>query len=136
LEKEFCKKEGKKAAKSLQLNKMLSKENRLIKKTDFQRVFKLGKGFKSSFLYIKTVKGEANATRVGFVVSKEISNKAVERNKVKRLLRKAVSEYISFLPLNTDIVVVVLPEIKKSIKNIKGLKLEDIKEIVKKAFKK
>ena len=134
--KEFYKKEGKKDAKSLRLNNMLSKENRLVKKADFQRVFKLGKGFKSSFLYIKSIKNDAGCFRIGFVVSKEISNKSTQRNKLKRLLRQSVANIPGNWPQNTDMVIVVLPEIKKSIKSIKGLKLTDIQVIIEKAFKK
>lgn len=115
---------------------MLPKENRLVKKTDFQRVFKLGKGFKSSFLYIKAIKNDKDSTRVGFIVSKEISNKSTQRNRLKRLLRQSVANICGSLPSNTDIVIVVLPEIKKSIKNIRSLKLEEIQNIINKAFKK
>lgn len=115
---------------------MLSRENRLVKKADFQRVFKLGKGVKSSFLYIKSIKNDKDCFRVGFVVSKEISNKSTQRNRLKRLLRQSVVNIKDFIPPKTDIVIVVLPEIKKSINNIKSLKLEDIQIVINKIFKK
>ena len=115
---------------------MLSKENRLQKKADFQRVFKLGKGLKSSFLYIKFLKTKNDLTRIGFVVSKEISNKSNQRNRIKRMLRESAKKNFSLLEEGFDLVIVVLPEIKKNIKTIKGLKTQDFDIITVQAFKK
>ncbi|HOU45636.1 MAG TPA: ribonuclease P protein component [Candidatus Pacearchaeota archaeon] len=115
---------------------MLFKENRLRKKTDFQRVFKLGKGFKNSFLYIKFVRNDMDLSRIGFVVSKEISNKSSQRNKIKRMLRESSRKNFNFLAKGVDLVFVVLPEIKKDIKSFEGLKTNDFDAIIPTIFKK
>lgn len=69
---------------------MLSGDNRLKKKKDFEYVFKKGKGFKEDFLFVKLVKNNLKITRFGFVVGYKVSKKAVLRNKVKRRLRETV----------------------------------------------
>lgn len=47
--------------------------------------------------------------RFGFVVSKKIDKRAVVRNKIKRVLRECVSD---FLQGGTDIILVAKPRIK------------------------
>lgn len=72
---------------------MLPRKNRLTKKTDFEKLKKYGKSFqaKSFALLVKQREGDL-PPRFGFIVSKKISRKAVERNKVKRRLRNIVLE--------------------------------------------
>jgi ribonuclease P protein component len=70
---------------------MLSKDYRLRKQKDFDRVF----GDKRSFfsqgaLSVKIVPNGLELSRLGFIVSNRVSKKAVKRNRIKRLLREAV----------------------------------------------
>lgn len=88
---------------------MLPLKNRLRNKKDFENIFKKGKGFKESFLYLKTVKNNLEYSRFGFIVGKNFSKKAVNRNKIKRQLREIVKESIIGLKNGTDCVFVVLP---------------------------
>jgi ribonuclease P protein component len=67
---------------------MLLKENRLKKKKDFERVFSQGRNLKGDFLFFKTINNKLEDNRIGFIVSKKVSKKAVERNKIKRRLRE------------------------------------------------
>ena len=71
---------------------MLKINNRLKKQKDFENVFKTGKGFKQSSLYLKVQKNDLKSTRFGFIVSKKFSKKAVERNKIKRILREIIKK--------------------------------------------
>lgn len=94
---------------------MLSKENRLKKEKDFEKVFKQGKTVKAGLLFLKILKTENDYNRIGLSVSKKISNKAVVRNKVKRRLREAVrAELKKSNFLGQDIVIVALPAIQKA----------------------
>ncbi len=88
---------------------MLPKENRLKKEKDFKEVFEKGKGFKEGSFYLKAKKGDL---RFGFVVSKKVSTKASERNKIKRKMREAVKKEIPLLKKKAECVIVALPGAK------------------------
>lgn len=64
---------------------------------------------KSGFLLIKTRENGGDYSRFGFLVSQKVSKKAVERNKIKRLLRETVSQNFSKIKPGKDVVVVALP---------------------------
>jgi ribonuclease P protein component len=108
---------------------MLSKENRLKRKKDFERVFKEGQGFKEDFLFLKIVKNNLKTSRFGFMVSKNFSKKATLRNKIKRRLRELVRINLVKVKKGIDGVLVAIP----------GLETKDfweIEEIINKLFKK
>lgn len=92
---------------------MLPKPHRLVKKKDFEMVFKNGKSVKSGFLAGRAMKNNLPASRFGFVVSKKISTKATVRNKVKRRLRDAAAEEIKKIGKSLDVVMVALPGTEK-----------------------
>jgi len=108
---------------------MLPKENRLKKKKDFERTFEKGYNVKGDTIYLKVLKTEEPFSRIGFIVSKKVSLKAVERNKIKRRMRDSVKRILNTIGNNLDIIVTALPKIKKS-------KFEDIKEDITKTFEK
>ena len=108
---------------------MLPKENRLKKKKDFERAFEKGRNIKGDTIYLKVLKTEEPFSRIGFIVSKKISLKAVERNKIKRRMRDSVKRILNTTENGLDIIVTALPKIKKS-------EFKDIKEDITKTFEK
>jgi ribonuclease P protein component len=72
---------------------MLKRINRINKTRDLQKVYRLGKAYHSPALVIKFLAGEY--LRIAFVVSKKVSKKAVERNRIKRAVREEIR-------INTD----------------------------------
>ncbi len=64
--------------------------NRLTNDRDFQRVYKKGVTFFSRNVVLKVFDNGLKTARVGIVVSKKISKKATERNKVKRSIRELI----------------------------------------------
>lgn len=92
---------------------MLLKENRLKKKKDFEKVFDHGRVYRQDFLFLKMLENDLVFPRIGFIVSKKISNKAVVRNKVKRRLRNIVRKKISDMKKNNDIIIIALTGIEK-----------------------
>jgi len=98
---------------------MLKQRNRLKKKSDFERVFKQGKGFKEDFLYFKVAKNNLPEARFGFIVGKTFSKKAAERNKIKRRLREIVKENIPTIKSGIDCVLVVMPEAENDFNKLK-----------------
>lgn len=108
---------------------MLSFRNRLKKQKDFENVFKNGKGFKQGSLYLKSNENKLQSSRFGFVVSKKFSKKAVDRNRIKRILREIVREMIDKIKTGLDIVIIVNPGAKADFQEL----TETINRLLKKS---
>jgi ribonuclease P protein component len=59
----------------------------------------------SQLLTLAWIPNDTEKIRIGFVVSKRISKRAVDRNYIKRLLGEAVRVFLPRLPAGLDIVV-------------------------------
>jgi len=88
---------------------MLSKENRLKKKKDFERVLREGRGFKEDFLIFKFIKNNLNQSRFGFIISLKVSKKATLRNKIKRQLREIVRKKLQKIKEGIDVLLITQP---------------------------
>lgn len=72
------------------INQGYSKKEKLKSKDDIALLFKKGKWFSHGTLRIAFVKCEENGLpKFGVSVAKKIYKKAVDRNRIKRLLREA-----------------------------------------------
>lgn len=89
---------------------MLKKEFRLRKQKDFENVFNKGFYFSNNLLSLKATENDSPISRFGFIVSKKISKKAVERNRVKRLLRESIRLMRENIKIGFD--VVFIPKIE------------------------
>ncbi|MEW6067910.1 MAG: ribonuclease P protein component [Nitrospirota bacterium] len=77
----------------------------LVKKRDFEQVFREGLTAASKYLVIYAKPNELNFSRLGLSVSKKIG-KAVKRNRIKRLLREAMRRLLKEWPFTYDFVLV------------------------------
>jgi ribonuclease P protein component len=72
---------------------VLPKQERLLKKREFDRVFRLKRSVASPCIvaYIMPSKAfqEQQLPKTGFIVGKKIHKKATKRNKIKRRMREA-----------------------------------------------
>jgi ribonuclease P protein component len=93
---------------------MLPKSHRLQKKTDFDRVYKKGKRLKFGSLLIGYLPNNFSCLRLGFVVSKKISNKATRRNYLKRVMRATFSDLLKETNLSYDVIVSLLVDPSQS----------------------
>jgi len=83
---------------------MLPKENRLVRKPDFEKVKGKGKKFQSNLFGLLVLPNEEEKSRFGFVISKKLSKRAVKRNRVKRILREQVRIILTKIKPGFDVV--------------------------------
>ena len=85
----------------------MQRENRLRDRRDFRRVFKYGKSAANRhFVLYAMVKREGGPPRVGVSISKKVSKHAVDRNRVKRLVKEVVRPLIGHIPDGRDLVII------------------------------
>ena len=86
---------------------MLPRKNRLLKDNSFSLVKKRGKRINGeAFNLVVLNRGGEGTSRFGFIVSSKISKRAVERNRIKRVLRLIFKELLDDIDGGYDIVVI------------------------------
>lgn len=103
---------------------MLPKKARLRKSRDFDSVYRKGKYYPDKDLSIYVLTNDLPFKRCGFSISKKVSKKAVERNKLKRQLSFIFREESKEIRICVDIVFVAR-------KNLLSLNYLEIKTVVK-----
>ena len=112
---------------------MLPQTNRLLRKKDFDNVWKNGRSAFGRLLGVKAIANNLGKNRFGIMIGLKVSKKAVKRNKIKRRLREIINASSPALNLGFDIVLTVLPaareaefsELKKEVEwCFKRLKIE------------
>jgi ribonuclease P protein component len=81
---------------------MLPKNNRLKKRNDFKKVYKMGRRFKKDGLSLLILENNLPFSRFAFVFPKKEEKKAVKRNKFKRQISEIVRANLQFIKPGFD----------------------------------
>lgn len=94
---------------------MLPKASRLTLKSDFENVHENGKFIAGRNLNVSFLdRKDSRPCRFGFIVSKKVSTKAHERNKIKRTLREIVRGNLASAKNGYDYVIIAKSGILKA----------------------
>jgi len=83
----------------------MERRYRLVHSSRFRQVYRDGRSLVHPLLVLRTLDNGLPYSRFGFVVSKRIG-KAVERNRVKRLMREAMRANRADVPCGLDVVLI------------------------------
>ena len=84
-----------------------NKMGRLKKRSDFLYVQKQGKKWIAKSMIVEVADNQLESLRYGITVSKKISKKAVERNRLKRRLRAVACDILSDYSYQAKDIVIV-----------------------------
>lgn len=74
-------------------------------------MFKLGRSTANRFFVVYVLhKKRKDPIRIGVSVSKRVAKRAVDRNRVKRLVKEVVRQWIGQLPSGIDLVIIARRE--------------------------
>lgn len=104
---------------------MLKKANRISSRKEFERVKREGSLMNGNWWSVLVANSGDKEKKVGIVISKKISKKAVERNRARRLIAEGVRRNLELVPEGDRIVFLVKKailgrgagEIEQGIKN-------------------
>jgi len=89
----------------------LAKKYKIVRKSDFDRIWKNGKGKQTPILFTRILNNDLGFTRFGIIVGSKVSNKAVDRNKIRRQINEVVASKFGNIEKGLDVLVVAKPEI-------------------------
>jgi ribonuclease P protein component len=89
-----------------------AKRGRLSRSAEFERAYRQGRSHGNRHLVVYTFPRGSGEARLGLSVSRKVGG-AVDRNRVKRLLREAYTAESALVPDGHDVVVVARPSARE-----------------------
>jgi len=91
----------------------LPQANRLKHRQDFQLVYAQGTRYQTEHLLLRARQDNQaidKPSRIGIIISKKVSKKAVIRNRIKRQIRAIIQPWLKELAANWELVIIVHPQ--------------------------
>lgn len=108
---------------------MLARTFRLVKESDFTKVLRKGRGWRTPQAQFKSLSNGLKISRFGIVVSNKVSKKASKRNLLKRRLREIIRGLMPDIKPGYDIVLIAYPPLLEK-------DFSQLQELVSQAFQK
>ena len=108
------------------MTERFSKQDRICKRNEINRVFELGKSASDNIMHLYMLANNLGRSRLAVVISRRHGN-AVRRNRVKRLCREAFRTSRDKLPQSYDYVINPRVGVELSLEAIKR-SLQDLSE--------
>lgn len=96
---------------------MLPKASRLTEKKDFENVRQKGKFIRTNLFTVSCLINNKEESRFGFIVSKKVSMKAIQRNRIKRMLRETVRLHVDEIKKGMDFVIVAKSSVVQALRD-------------------
>lgn len=90
-----------------------AKKERLIKTSDFRKVYNKGSSFTSESFVLKILPNTLNLSRIGFSISSRSIKKASRRNRVRRLFREVFRKNKKGIKKSSDMTLIVRKDPRK-----------------------
>ncbi len=87
------------------MDQSFPKSKRLLKREEFDRTFDRGSVFKNEDIVVYCAEGTTEETRLGIVVGSYVDT-AVQRNRLKRVIRAGFRRVQAHLPEGYDLIVI------------------------------
>lgn len=93
---------------------MLAKRHRLLKESDFTRMYRTARPRFSNFFSLRYAKNGEFPCRIGIVVSQKVDKASVRRNRLKRQVREILDDIHPLLPPGVDMILSLIPAAKQA----------------------
>lgn len=93
---------------------MLAKRNRIVKESDFTRIYRTARPRFSHFFSLRYAKNGGFPCRIGIVVSQKVDKASVRRNRLKRQVREILDDILPLLPSEIDLILSLTPAAKQA----------------------
>lgn len=94
------------------MNGRLERSERLRKKSEYLKALR-GRKCEGRLIAVYRSRNDLEAIRFGFITGKKVSKKAVERNRLRRLMKEFCRRNKDLFPSGNDFVLRALPEANK-----------------------
>ncbi len=93
---------------------MFRKKQRLCKKKEIEAVFKGGISAYNQLFGLKAINNSLEYSRYVVIISKKVNKSAVERNRIKRVVKNVLKKYDTQIKKPIDCVIISLKPVNKA----------------------
>ncbi len=92
---------------------MLKKNKKLFLKKDFDLIFNKGVKYYNAFIGLIVLKNNQKENKYSVIAGKKFSQKAVQRNRIKRIIYEILRDFDKKTKRGYNIVIIVFPKTKE-----------------------